>query len=188
MKKKTNIANNCIRVVTICIILGCIINTSLQVTSKQDKIAKSEKIIKLIYQYKDTNTLVANASVLEDLCEPEVFAVLDNRSKANVTRRFSKYTTTVPSIKDIYVQGNITYSIVAMNTESELRDRLITITYNKEGLVSDYKEYEFVNRFDRDYDFIGDFENSGNTDYIEDDSYDSTLTETKNGYTNVLGD
>lgn len=153
--------DNLVRVVSFLFIVGCVLTTFLQVTTNRSNAVKTKKIINLIYKFQDTNTLVANAEVLEGLCESDVFSILDNREKSNVTRRFNTYTTTVPSIVQTFVEGDTVSCIVSMNSESGLKDRLITITYNKDGLVSDYVEREFINRFDRKYDYVGDFKDGG---------------------------
>lgn len=167
-----------IKALTVLCVVSIVIVTFLSITNKQAIHSTTEKVVDLIYKYNDINTLIVNAEVLEGMCEPEIFTILDNRSKANVTRRFNTYVTTIPSVKLIQVEGRTATAVVAYNLESNLRDRYIVIEYNKEGKIHDYKEYEFLNKFATDWDYKGDFENSRTGDYHAGEGDDS-LTDIK---------
>ena len=67
--------------------------------------------------------------------------------------------------------------LILVCTGQPSRDRYITIIYNDKGLVSDYKEYEFLNAFSSQFDYKGDFESSRTGDYFAGEGEDKLMTD-----------
>lgn len=122
----------------------------------------SEKIIQNLYTYNDMNTLLANAENLKNMCEPEVFTILDNTSKPNLTRRFSVYTPTSATIKNLIVDNDEVHAVVTFNRESNLPDKYIILEYSDDNLLENYTEYDFSRKFEEDFDYLGEFEETLN--------------------------
>lgn len=143
-KRFYNMITNVVAVVVIStsMLFGC-----LQLSDSNFKIKTGEQVVNLMYKANDVDILYANADKLESLCEPDVFALMDNRIPANLMRRIPTNEPIIPHIVDYYTKGDKAIFMVTFRTGSKLNDRYISIEFSKDGLVHDYAEYEIINKF-----------------------------------------
>lgn len=145
MNKK--LYNRILTAVSVLIIITTIGYGYLNVSNYNLNLQLSEQIVNLMYKANDIDVLYSNADKLETLCEPEIFSILDNREPTNLMRRFSKVEPMTPNIINSSVDDNKVMLLVTFNTGSTLRDRLIVLEFSDNNLLSDYTEYEMVNKF-----------------------------------------
>lgn len=136
-------------IATFCLCLCIALQAIFSINKRTQLLKTSETIIKLLYQFNGSNLDIidTNAEALEQLCEPEVFSILDNRLEHVKRRRFLVSATTIPDIQHISKQGNQVIAIVSFNSESYLQDKVILLEY-KSDLLHDYKEFVLRDKFD----------------------------------------
>ena len=122
--------------------------TYTKATSEKLYLHMSERIIDGLYSYNDMETLLSNTESIRELCNDDIFTLLDSSNKANLSRRFAKYTPTKAGIKSLIAKDDEVHAIVSFNRESNLPDK--------------YIEYDFARKYEKDYDYLGGFEESLN--------------------------